>query len=45
MVPKFIMVPNAKICSHAMAYLSYFVPINVNALYDHIDMFITCLFK
>ncbi|KAI0295294.1 ARM repeat-containing protein [Russula brevipes] len=48
MVPKFIMLtehPNAKIRSHAVACLSYFVPINANALYAHIDTFIACLFK
>ncbi|KAI0001044.1 transportin-PC [Russula vinacea] len=48
MVPKFIMLtehPNAKIRSHAVACLSYFVPINANALYHHIDTFIACLFK
>ncbi|KAF8271037.1 ARM repeat-containing protein [Lactarius quietus] len=48
MVPKFIMLtehPNAKIRSHAVACLSYFVPINASALYAHIDTFIACLFK
>jgi transportin-1 len=48
MVPKFIMLTehhNSKIRSHAVACLSYFVPINANALYAHIDTFIACLFK
>lgn len=37
--------PNSKIRSHAVACLSYFVPINATALYAHIDTFIACLFK
>jgi transportin-1 len=48
MIPKFIMLtehPNAKIRGHAVACLSYFVPIGSNALISHIDTFIACLFK
>ena len=48
MIPKFLMLsehPAAKMRSHAVACLSYFVPINSNSLYVHIDSFIACLFK
>jgi len=48
MIPKFLMLsehPAAKMRSHAVACLSYFVPINSNSLYVHIDTFIACLFK
>jgi len=48
MIPKFLVMtehPNSKIRSHAVACLSYFVPINCQALYAHIDTFIACLFK
>jgi len=48
MIPKFIVLtehPNAKIRGHAVACLSYFVPIGSQALLVHIDTFIACLFK
>jgi len=48
MVPKFLMLsehPSAKMRSHAVACLSYFVPVNCQSLYVHIDAFIACLFK
>ncbi|KAI0067569.1 ARM repeat-containing protein [Artomyces pyxidatus] len=48
MIPKFLVLTehhNSKIRSHAVACLSYFVPVNANALYTHIDTFIACLFK
>ncbi|KAF5375543.1 hypothetical protein D9615_009146 [Tricholomella constricta] len=48
MIPKFLMLtehPSAKMRSHAVACLSYFVPINCQSLYVHIDNFIACLFK
>ncbi|CDO74714.1 hypothetical protein BN946_scf184847.g22 [Trametes cinnabarina] len=48
MIPKFITLsehPNSKMRAHAIACLSYFVPIGCQALYAHIDMFIACLFK
>ena len=48
MIPKFLMLsehPRAKMRSHAIACLSYFVPINCQALFTHIDTFIACLFK
>lgn len=48
MIPKFLMLsehPRAKMRSHAIACLSYFVPINCQALFTHIDTFIASLFK
>jgi transportin-1 len=48
MIPKFLMLsehPSAKIRSHAVACLSYFVPVNCQSLFVHIDTFIACLFK
>ncbi|KAF8652279.1 hypothetical protein AX16_004468 [Volvariella volvacea WC 439] len=48
MIPKFLMLsehPSSKIRSHAVACLSYFVPINCQSLFVHIDAFISCLFK
>ncbi|KAI0369031.1 ARM repeat-containing protein [Pilatotrama ljubarskyi] len=48
MIPKFIVLsehPNAKMRAHAIACLSYFVPIGCQALFAHIDTFIACLFK
>lgn len=48
MIPKFLVLsehPSAKMRSHAVACLSYFVPINCQSLYVHIDSFIACLFK
>ncbi|OCH90570.1 ARM repeat-containing protein [Obba rivulosa] len=48
MIPKFLMLsehPSAKMRSHAIACLSYFVPINCQTLFVHIDSFIACLFK
>ncbi|KAH6910312.1 transportin-PC [Coprinopsis sp. MPI-PUGE-AT-0042] len=48
MIPKFLQLsehPSAKMRSHAVACLSYFVPINCQSLFAHIDAFIACLFK
>jgi len=48
MVPKFLDLadhPSAKMRSHAVACLSYFVPVNCQSLFIHIDRFINCLFK
>jgi transportin-1 len=48
MIPKFLMLADhhsSKMRSHAVACLSYFVPVNTQALYAHIDEFIACLFK
>lgn len=48
MIPKFLMLtehPSSKMRSHAVACLSYFVPVNCQSLYAHIDTFIACLFK
>lgn len=48
MIPKFLMLsehPSAKMRSHAVACLSYFVPVNCQSLFVHIDSFIACLFK
>lgn len=48
MIPKFLMLsehPMPKMRSHAVACLSYFVPINSQSLFAHIDAFIACLFK
>ncbi|EKM53367.1 uncharacterized protein PHACADRAFT_259689 [Phanerochaete carnosa HHB-10118-sp] len=48
MIPKFLMLtehPNSKMRAHAVACLSYFVPINCQALFAHIDAFIAALFK
>ncbi|KAI9568792.1 armadillo-type protein [Boletus coccyginus] len=48
MIPKFLMLsehPSPKMRSHAVACLSYFVPINSQSLFAHIDTFIACLFK
>lgn len=48
MIPKFLMLsehPSSKMRSHAIACLSYFVPIGSQALLTHIDAFIACLFK
>lgn len=48
MIPKFLMLsehPSAKMRSHAVACLSYFVPISCQSLFVHIDSFIACLFK
>ncbi|TFL07426.1 armadillo-type protein [Pterulicium gracile] len=48
MIPKFLMLtehPSSKMRSHAVACLSYFVPINCQSLYVHIDAFIASLFK
>ncbi|EIW80522.1 transportin-PC [Coniophora puteana RWD-64-598 SS2] len=47
-IPKFLMLSehqNAKMRSHAVACLSYFVPIGCQSLFTHIDAFIACLFK
>lgn len=48
MIPKFMVLtehPSAKMRSHAVACLSYFVPIGSQSLYAHIDTFIASLFK
>ncbi|KAI0767131.1 ARM repeat-containing protein [Fomes fomentarius] len=48
MIPKFIVLsehPSSKMRAHAIACLSYFVPIGCQALFAHIDTFIGCLFK
>lgn len=48
MIPKFLQLsehPNAKMRSHAIACCSYFVPVNSQSLYAHIDAFIAALFK
>ncbi|KAF8141179.1 armadillo-type protein [Boletus edulis] len=48
MIPKFLMLsehPSPKMRSHAVACLSYFVPISSQSLFAHIDTFIACLFK
>ncbi|KAF9047558.1 ARM repeat-containing protein [Panaeolus papilionaceus] len=48
MIPKFLSLSehqSPKMRSHAVACLSYFVPINCQSLFVHIDAFIACLFK
>jgi transportin-1 len=48
MIPKFLSLsehPSPKMRAHAIACLSFFVPINCQSLYVHIDSFIACLFK
>lgn len=48
MIPKFFQLSeheSSKMRSHAIACLSYFVPIGCQALFVHIDTFIACLFK
>ncbi|KAI0669611.1 ARM repeat-containing protein [Trametes maxima] len=48
MIPKFIVLsehPSSKMRAHAIACLSYFVPIGCQSLFVHIDTFIACLFK
>ena len=48
MIPKFLDLsehPLPKIRAHAVACLSYFVPVNCQSLFIHIDAFIACLFK
>ncbi|KAJ7658544.1 armadillo-type protein [Mycena rosella] len=48
MIPKFLMLaehPSAKMRSHAIACLSYFVPVGSQSLFVHIDNFIATLFK
>lgn len=48
MIPKFLQLsehPHSKMRAHAIACMSYFVPINSQSLFQHIDAFITCLFK
>ncbi|TFK26328.1 transportin-PC [Coprinopsis marcescibilis] len=48
MIPKFLQLsehPSPKMRSHAVACLSYFVPVNCQSLFTHIDAFIACLFK
>ncbi|KAG9312140.1 armadillo-type protein [Chiua virens] len=46
LVPKFLMLsehPSPRMRSHAIACLSYFVPIKSRSLFAHIDAFIVCL--
>ena len=48
MIPKFLMLaehPNGKMRAHALACLSYFVPIHSQSLFAHIDDFMRMLFK
>ena len=48
MIPKFLILTehhSSKMRAHAIACLSYFVPINCQALFAHIDSFIAALFK
>ncbi|EGO26334.1 hypothetical protein SERLADRAFT_355237 [Serpula lacrymans var. lacrymans S7.9] len=48
MIPKFLLLsehPSSKMRAHAVACLSYFVPIGSQSLFAHIDAFIACLFK
>ena len=48
MIPKFLALsehPSPKMRAHAVACLGYFVPINCQSLFVHIDAFIACLFK
>ena len=48
MIPKFLELSehrSAKMRSHAVACLSYFVPVNCQSLFVNIDAFIACLFK
>ena len=48
MIPKFLVLsehPSPKMRAHAIACLSYFVPIGCQSLFAHIDTFIACLFK
>ncbi|KAI0070567.1 ARM repeat-containing protein [Panus rudis PR-1116 ss-1] len=48
MIPKFLVLtehPTAKMRAHAIACLSYFVPIHCQTLFSHIDAFIAALFK
>ncbi|KAG9221291.1 hypothetical protein CCMSSC00406_0010389 [Pleurotus cornucopiae] len=48
MIPKFLALtehPSAKMRAHAVACLSYFVPVNCQSLFVHIDAFIVALFK
>nr|VWO95736.1 Phosphoinositide phospholipase C (EC [Ganoderma boninense] len=48
MIPKFLLLsehPSSKMRAHAIACLSYFVPIGCQALFAHIDTFIAALFK
>lgn len=48
MIPKFLMLtehPSSKMRSHAVACLSYFVPVGSQALLANMDAFIACLFK
>lgn len=48
MIPKFLQLSehtSPKMRSHAVACLSYFVPVGSQSLFVHIDAFIACLFK
>jgi transportin-1 len=48
MIPKFMVLsehPSAKMRSHAIACLAFFVPVQSQSLWAHLDAFIACLFK
>lgn len=48
LIPKFLQLSehaNSKMRSHAIACLSYFIPISCQSLFAHIDAFIAALFK
>ncbi|KAJ4471283.1 armadillo-type protein [Lentinula edodes] len=48
MIPKFLSLaehPSSKMRSHAVACLSYFVPVNCQSVFLHIDSFIACMFR
>ncbi|GAW05787.1 ARM repeat-containing protein [Lentinula edodes] len=48
MIPKFLSLadhPSSKMRSHAVACLSYFVPVNCQSVFLHIDSFIVCIFR
>ncbi|KAJ8517524.1 hypothetical protein ONZ45_g5317 [Pleurotus djamor] len=48
MIPKFLMLTehsSPRMRAHAVACLSYFVPVNCQSLFVHIDAFIAALFK
>jgi transportin-1 len=47
MIPKFLALsehPNAKMRAHALACLSYFVPVGSQSLFAHLDAFVAALF-
>jgi transportin-1 len=48
MIPKFLSMaehPNSKIRAHALACLSYFIPVQCQSLFNMIDAFMATLFK